>query len=132
MSLTDEDKLWITEQLGLLTPTLDGLTQRTDGLAQRMDRLTEQVQGLTRYVLDFRTETIQRFDAIDRRLEFLGGAFTSIDSRLPALNKALVDFSALAGQLTSEQWRAKDATTDLAGRTTRLEDRISKLVNPAA
>jgi hypothetical protein len=93
VSLTDEDKLWITERLRELSKRVDGVSERVD--------------SLTRYVLDFRTETIQRFEAIDRRLELLWSSFASIDSRLPALNKALVDFSALAGQ-------------------------FSKLVNPAA
>jgi len=48
------------------------------------------------------------------------------------MSKALIDFSTMAGQLTSEQWRAKDVTTVLTDRLTRLEEQVSKLMKPEA
>ena len=104
LSLAVEDKLWIAERL----------------------------DGLTRYVLDLRSEVVRRFDAVDQRLEFLGNAYGNLDSRLPPMNEALIDFSTLAGQLTREQWQSKDVTDGLADRLTRLEEQVSKLLNPAA
>jgi DNA repair ATPase RecN len=103
-----------------------------DDQTERIDGLTEQIQYLTSHILDFRTEAIRRFESIEQRLDLMTSAVHSIDVRLPSLNKAISDFGATATQVIREQWKAKDLTTDLADRLTRLEEQVSKLIKPAA
>lgn len=94
--------------------------------------MKEQIQNLTSYDLDFRTETIHRFEAIEQRFDLMTSAVHSIDVRLPSLNKAISDFGATATQVIREQWKAKDLTTDMADRLAHLEEQVSKLIKPAA
>jgi hypothetical protein len=96
---------------------VDGLSERVDSLSERVDGQSKDMEGMTRSVLDLRTEIIRRFEA---------------DARLPSMSKALIAFGTMAGQLTSEQWRAKDVTAVLTDRLARLEEQVSKLMKPAA
>jgi hypothetical protein len=56
---------------------------------ERFDRLDRSVETLTRYVLDLRQETAARLQTIENRLDMLASTVANIDSRLPALTKAL-------------------------------------------
>ena len=84
------------------------------------------------YILQFRTEVIRRFDVIDQRLDFLASSFSRIDLQLPAVNRSVIDFGALAGQFAREQMHTKERDADLAARVARLEEKLSKLIDPAA
>ena len=56
----------------------------------------------------------------------------SIDSRLPALTKAILDFGTISSQLEREHWRQKDAATSLVARVEKREGIVSRIVEPAA
>jgi len=81
---------------------------------ERFDRIDKSIQDLTRYVREFRTETINQLFTIETRLDVLSATVTSVDSRIPGLTKAILDFGAIASQIQREQ------------------SRIAKLVEPAA
>ena len=59
---------------------------------ERFDRLDGSIQTLTQYVLDLRQETASRLQTIDNRLDILSSTIANVDSRLPALTKAILDF----------------------------------------
>jgi hypothetical protein len=56
----------------------------------------------------------------------------NIESRFPPLTKAILDFGSLSTQLVREQSRQKDSTTSLAARVEKLEEIVSRPVEPAA
>jgi len=87
---------------------------------------------LTRYLLDFRQETIGRLQTIETRLDFLESTVRSIDTRLPALSKAIQDFGVLSAQLVREQSRLREADNDLTARVAKLEALVATLIKPAA
>jgi hypothetical protein len=81
---------------------------------ERLGRVERSTENLTQYVQELRSETINRLEIIDSRLTVLTATFTSLDSRMPPLTKAILDFGAIASRLQVEQ------------------SRIAKLVEPAA
>jgi flagellar capping protein FliD len=88
--------------------------ERLDRIELSIENLARSTESLTRYVLDFRTETINRFQMIDTRLDVLSATVASLDSRMAPLTKAILDFGAVANRLQVEQ------------------SRLAKLVEPAA
>jgi len=92
---------------------------------ERFDRIDDTIARLTRYMLEFREETARRLDVIDQRLDFLSHAVVNLDGRLPPLNKAILDFGSVAAQLTKDH-------AETAARQSRLEDQVSKHIDPAA
>jgi hypothetical protein len=64
MALTDEDKIWIAARLDSAIDRLDASTAR-----------------IANYMLEMRTEITRRLDSLDQRLEFLGSAVSTMDSR---------------------------------------------------
>jgi SMC interacting uncharacterized protein involved in chromosome segregation len=63
---------------------------------ERFDRIDRSIEALTNYVLDLRQEAASRFQTIENRLDILSSTVANIDSRLPALTKAILDFGSLA------------------------------------
>jgi ABC-type transporter Mla subunit MlaD len=106
--------------------------ERFDRVDSAIERLCGLHGTLTGYVLDFRQETATRLQTIDNRLDILSSTLASLDSRHPALTKAILDFGSLATQLQREQSRQKDTVTDLSTRVAKLEDVVPKLIDPAA
>jgi len=99
---------------------------------ERFDRVDKSIERLTQYVIDLRDETTSRLQVIENRLDFLSLTVASIDSRLPALTKATLETGSLTSQLVREQARQKDSATDLASRVAKLEEKVSRFVDPAA
>ena len=110
----------------------DRIDRSIETLTQRGDRIERSIETLTQYVLDFRQETAIRFQTIETRLDVPSATVASIDSRLPALTKAILDFGTISSQLEREHWRQKDAATSLVARVEKLEEAISRIVEPAA
>ena len=123
-SLLDKRFVQIDARLSQIDARLDKMDARFDGVDARFDRIDD-------YVLKFRSEVIQRFETVDRRLDFLMGAFSRIESQLPAINKSVGDFGMLAGQLARERMEASGHEFDILNRIAKLEEKISKL-SPAA
>jgi len=94
--------------------------ERFDRLDRSVGDLTRSVETLTKYVLDLRQETAARFQTIENRLDILASTVANIDSRLPALTKAILDFGSLSTQLVREQSGQKNSTSDLLTRVIRL------------
>jgi archaellum component FlaC len=101
--------------------------ERFDRLDRSVGDLARSVETLTRYVLDLRQETADRLQTIENRLDMLASTVTNIDSRLPALTKAILDFGSLSTQLVREQSGQKNSTSDLLARVARLEETVSRL-----
>lgn len=99
---------------------------------ERLDRIDRSLKALADYVLDLRQETASRLQNIDNRLDILSSTLANVDSRLPALTKAVLDFGTLSASLMREQSKQKDAGTALASRVEKLEELVSRLVDPAA
>jgi prefoldin subunit 5 len=110
----------------------DRLDRAIEELTQSTQALTQSSQSLTQYLLDFRQETGSHLQTIDNRLDILSSTVANLDSRIPAPTKAILDFGTLAAQLVREQSRQKDTATDLVTRVAKLEDIVSKLIEPAA
>jgi chromosome segregation ATPase len=104
----------VSELRGSVSELKGSVSELRDSLAQ-----------LTRYVLDFREETIRHFEVIDNRLDVLSATVANIETRYPALSRAILDFGTIATRLTNEQARQKHTTAELA-------EKLSKIVNPAA
>lgn len=118
MGLTNEDKAWLAERL-----------DRTD---ERLDHTNERLDSFFRYVLEFRTEAIQRFDYLDQRSEYFVTTVHNIDARFMPMNKAILDFGNTGAQMLREQSRQKEANANLADRVARLEEQLAKLLKSAA
>jgi uncharacterized protein YlxW (UPF0749 family) len=106
--------------------------ERFDRVDKSIEHLTQSIDRLTQYVVDLRDETTSRLQVIENRLDFLSLTVASIDSRLPALTKATLETGSLTSQLVREQARQKDSATDLASRVAKLEEKVSRFVDPAA
>lgn len=94
--------------------------------------LSRSLETLTRYVLDFRQETATHFQSMETRLEVLSNAVTTLDKRQPAVTQALVEFGAVHNQIIREQSTLRDSDRNLTFRVEKLEEIVSKLINPAA
>jgi hypothetical protein len=90
---------------------LDRIEKSIENLARSMD---SNQQHVMRYLLDFRSETINRLEIMDSRLTTLTGLYQSVEARMAPLSKAILDFGGIANRLQIEQ------------------SRLAKLVEPAA
>jgi hypothetical protein len=115
----------IDGSIGELTRNVADLTRSVAVLSRDLDRLTN-------YVLDFRTEVATRFQLLETRLEVLAATTAGLQSTYPALTKAINDFGAVATRLGNEQSRQREAGADLSTRVTKLEEIVSRLIEPAA
>jgi hypothetical protein len=94
--------------------------------------LRDSVARLTQFVLDFRTETARRFELIDSRFNLFAASIHNIEARHPAFAEAMLDFGKIVAKLTDDQFANKRAAAELGGRMTSLEEKVSKLLHPAA
>lgn len=81
---------------------------------ERLERIEKSIADVNRYLVDFRSETINRLEIIDSRLTTLTGLYQSVEARMAPLSKAVLDFGAIANRMQIEQ------------------SRLAKLVEPAA
>jgi hypothetical protein len=81
---------------------------------ERLERIEKSIADVNRYLVDFRSETINRLEIIDSRLTTLTGLYQSLEARMAPLSKAVLDFGAIANRMQIEQ------------------SRLAKLVEPAA
>jgi hypothetical protein len=97
---------------------MGGVGVTTDEHLERIEKsiadVNQHLASIDRYLLDFRTETINRLELIDSRLTTLAGLYQSLDARMSPLSKAVLDFGAIATRMQIEQ------------------SRVAKLVEPAA
>jgi len=120
------------ERFDRIDANIERLSDSVGELKASVSRIDANVGRLTEYVLEFRQETAQHFEVIDNRLDVLTATVANIEARFPTLTKGVLDFGKLATQITNEQFRNKHATAELAARMDRLEEKVSKLIDPAA
>ncbi|HEV3202155.1 MAG TPA: hypothetical protein VGZ73_29855, partial [Bryobacteraceae bacterium] len=100
-----------------------------------VDRLEASVQGLTRYLRDFRSEVLSRFQLIEARLDVPMSIAQKAEaqmSQVSTLTKVVSELGAVSTQLSAAQWKHTDNTLDLEKRVAKLEEIVSKLVKQAA
>jgi hypothetical protein len=86
---------------------LDRLEQlMRDGFQQVNERITAAEQGiharidrLETYVLEFRSESIRRFESLDSRLDILAATMHLMHGTMPILTKAMDDVQVRLGKL---------------------------------
>jgi len=103
-----------------------------EALEDKVEAQGRSQEGLTQYVLDLGREATERFQAIDKRLDLFINSVETVDSRIPALSKAVMEFGAQAAQRARDQWEWKDSHTSLVAHVEKIEEAVSKLVKPAA
>ena len=90
--MTVDERLERMEQiLDRLSDAVADLRETAADSRDKVADLRQTVDGLRSSLLDFRTETIQRFEGLDRRLEMVAITVSSLDSRVPASTKAVMD-----------------------------------------
>jgi archaellum component FlaC len=120
------------ERFNRIDERLDRNEARFDRIDANIERLSDTLKALSEFVLDFRQETAQHFEVIDNRLDILTATVVNIEARFPTLIKGVLDFGKLATQITNEQFRNRHTSAELTLRVDRLEEKVSKLINPAA
>jgi hypothetical protein len=118
MATTDEERF-------------DRIDANIGELKESVGELRDSVRNLTQYVLDFREEAARRFEVLDNRLDMMVANMSNM-VRFPPLTKAILEFGKTATQLTNGHFANKQGTAELADRVGRLEEKTSKIVNPAA
>jgi hypothetical protein len=101
---------------------LNRVDERFDRVDERFDRVDARFDRQDEYILKFRSEVIVRFEAVEQKVGLLALTVGSLDSRMPGLTQAVMDFGA----------RSHNSTADLAARVAKLEEQVSKLLAPAA
>lgn len=93
--------------------TTDERLDRLEALImERFDKTDSQFRDLRSYLLEMRSETIQRFDQLDARVE--------------------LNYSSISQRVNHEQVAHAYGLQDLNRRMNALEEKIAKLVPPAA
>ena len=110
----------------------DRIDANIERLSDSVGELRDSLKYLTQYVLDFREETARRLDIIDNRLDVMAANINNIDARFPTVTKAILDFGKHTTVLTNDQARHKNANAQLAARMDSLEEKVSRLIHPAA
>lgn len=70
---------------------------------ERFDRIDGSIENLVKDILDSRLEVATRLQTIENRLDILSSTVANIDSRLPPLTKAILDFGSLSTPHTGHQ-----------------------------
>ena len=96
------------------------MDERFTSIHQRLDRIDDSLRQLK--------ETTDRLDILERQFTLFSSVVTSLDTRLPALFKTVVELELSLGQMKREQ---PGVLNDWYGRLMRLEEQVSKLL-PAA
>jgi archaellum component FlaC len=132
---SDERFARIDERFDRVDQRFDRIDHSVENLTERVDRLEASVQNLTRYFMDFRSEALGRFQAIEARLDVpmsIAAKAEAQMSQVSTLTKAVTDLGAVTTQLSATQWKHTDNTFDLEKRVAKLEEIVSKLAKPAA
>ena len=79
---------------------------------QRFDSIEKELKELRQFMLEFRTEVVQRLDLQDQAMQ--------------------LNHSTVLARLTNEYTAQRFNTLDLAKRVAILEEQIAKLLPPAA
>ena len=66
---------------------------------ERLERIEKSIADVNRYLVDFRSETINRLEIIDSRLTTLTGLYQSVEARMAPLSKAVLDSGAIANRM---------------------------------
>lgn len=106
------------------------IDERFNRVEERLDRVDERFNRIDDYLLHFRREAIERLEALERQFSLLSNSVGSIDSRLPVLHKEVVELELFAGRLLRE--KPEPVVSQWYERLTRLEERVAKLISPAA
>jgi prefoldin subunit 5 len=120
------------ERFDRIDANIERLNDRVERVEASVTRIEANIDRPTQYVLDFRQETAQHFEVIDNRLDALTATVNNIEARFPTLTKGILDFGKIATQLTNEQFKNRHANAELTARVERLEEKIAKLIDPAA
>lgn len=110
-----ETKAYLEQLIGQVNARLDRIETRLDRIETRQDSMQE-------YMLNFRAETITRFQLLEQRWTIQEATLTSIDLRLPPFAKAIMEFGNVATVLQRGQM-------DLTERLSKVEEQLRK---PAA
>ena len=121
----------VDERFDRLEALFTRMVERLDRMDERFDRIDARFDRVDDYLLKFRGEVVERFGALERRVDFLASAYSKMDVQLPILNKSVMDFGMLAGQIAAERMEKSGHEYDLLNRIAKLEDKIAKLT-PAA
>ena len=78
------------EKLDALIAQMSAMNWRLDNIVTRLDKMETRLDEMREYILDFRSETIRRFDQVEARLAMVIVTVQSFDARVPALTKAVV------------------------------------------
>jgi TolA-binding protein len=105
---------------------------RFDRIDASIERLSESLERLKSYTMELRQETMLRFDVLEHRMDILAATSASIEARMAPLTKSVLDSGSQASQFLREQARTKEMAAGLAERLARVEEKLSKLVDPAA
>jgi folylpolyglutamate synthase/dihydropteroate synthase len=62
----------------------------------------------------------------------MSASISSMEARFPLVSKGIFEFGKHTSQLAVDQAHNKNATAELAARMTVLEEKVAKLINPAA
>ena len=122
----------LSDRMGGLSDKVGGLSGKVEGLSDKVERVSSDLARLTEFTLNFRTEVANKFDIVDQRLEFLGAAVDSLDTRIAPMSKALIASGLNATNLMREQLRDRETVAVVAARLSALEEKVAKLINPAA
>jgi chromosome segregation ATPase len=88
---TNQRLAGMDEHLEQTDQRLAGIDQRLAGIDERFNGMDRRLDNLQNYILDFRTEVIQQFARLESRLDMMSVTVLSLDSRVPALTKAVFD-----------------------------------------
>jgi tetrahydromethanopterin S-methyltransferase subunit G len=97
---------------------LDAVMSRLKEIADRLAAIDNRLERVDTYLLQFRAEVTGRLEIIENRLDTISSVMMSLDSRLHPITKAVLDFGSVASRLILKQ--------------ARIEEKVSKLVDPAA
>jgi len=106
--------------------------ERLDRIDNAIDRLFELHTETKRFLLDFRTETANRLDWLEKRLDIVGGNVAALEAKIGPYTKATEEFGASMTHIGRVLSQHTDANFDLATRVAKLEENVAKLMNPAA
>jgi|SRR6185437_5330072 hypothetical protein len=99
---------------------------------ERFDRLDAALERLTQYILEFRTETVRRFEWLEKRIDIVSGNVSALEAKIGPYTKATEEFAASMTHIGRVLSQHTDANFDLATRVAKLEENVAKLMNPAA
>ncbi|HXS96536.1 MAG TPA: hypothetical protein VN736_18160 [Candidatus Limnocylindrales bacterium] len=68
--------------------------ERFDRIDAAVERLTQAVERLTQYVLEFRSESVRRFESLEKRIDIVSGNVSALEAKIGPYTKATEEFAA--------------------------------------